>query len=76
MVPVTYDVVMTLVPVVILGIMVVALVSVSRMSKHLTLGQLSTWMLIVIFAPVVGPVVWLTLGRRKVTAQPTTAQPR
>lgn len=76
LVPATYDVVMTLVPLVILGIMVVALVSVSRMSKHLTLSQLGVWMLLVIFVPVIGPIVWLTTGRRKALAQPATEPPR
>ena len=62
LVPAVYDLLsvgMTIVvPIVVLGLAVVALVSISR-TAHRSLTELFVWIAIVIFVPVFGPIGWL-----------------
>ncbi|WP_233195468.1 PLD nuclease N-terminal domain-containing protein [Cryobacterium sp. M91] len=45
-------------------LVIVALVSIGRAAKRLTPTQALIWTLLTIFVPVVGPVAWLSIGRR------------
>ena len=62
LVPPIYDVLSVgltiVVPILVLGLAVVALVSVSR-TAHRSLTELFVWIAIVIFVPVFGPLGWL-----------------
>ncbi|WP_017792307.1 PLD nuclease N-terminal domain-containing protein [Leucobacter salsicius] len=73
LVPATYDIVTVGVSVIYWVAMIVAVVSLSRASKDLSLGQLGVWLLIVLFVPLIGPIVWLVSGRKKVRAARTLA---
>ena len=46
------------VPIVVLGLAIIALVSISR-TAHRSLTELFVWIAIVIFVPVFGPIGWL-----------------
>ena len=62
LIPPIYDVLsvgMTIVvPILVLGLAIVALVSISR-TVHRSLTELFVWIAIVIFVPVFGPLGWL-----------------
>lgn len=64
LVPAGYDIVWSLVSLVVLALLVWALVSIARHGKTLTSGQALVWTLLVIFVPVLGPLAWLFIGRR------------
>jgi len=46
------------VPILVLGLAIIALVSISR-TAHRSLTELFVWIAIVIFVPVFGPIGWL-----------------
>ena len=62
--PAGYDVVWSVVAVVIIGLAIVAIVSLSRGARRLTAVQALIWVLVVLFVPVLGPVALLAVGRR------------
>ncbi|MDT3317979.1 PLDc N-terminal domain-containing protein [Microbacterium sp. KSW4-11] len=62
--PTAYDIVWSVVAVVIVGLAIVAIVSLSRVARRLTAVQALIWVLVVLFVPVLGPVAWLAVGRR------------
>ncbi len=62
--PTGYDVVWSVIAVVVLGLSIVALVSLSRAARRLTSFQALIWVLVVLFVPVLGPLAWLAVGRR------------
>ncbi len=64
-----YDIVWTLVSVLVIALVIVALVSIARTAKRLTSTQALVWALVTIFVPVVGPLAWLSIGRRSGLAQ-------
>lgn len=64
--PAAYDIAWSLIAVVLVGLAVVALVSIARAAKRLTSGQALIWVLLVLFVPVAGPVAWLAIGRRAI----------
>lgn len=68
LVPAAYDIVTVGVSVIYWAAMIVAVVSLSRASKDLTLGQLGIWLLVVLLVPLIGPLVWFVSGRKKVRA--------
>ena len=68
-IPVGYDIAWTMFSVLIIALVVVALVSMARTAKRLTSAQAMIWALVTIFVPVVGPLVWLSIGRRSGLAQ-------
>ena len=68
LVPATYDIVWMVVTVVAVILMIVALVSIARASKRLNSVLALIWTLVVLFVPVVGPAVWLAIGRRAADA--------
>jgi len=62
--PAGYDIAWTIVPFLVIALVVVALVSLARTAKRLTSMQALIWALVTIFVPVVGPLAWLSIGRR------------
>lgn len=46
-----------------IALVVVAVVSLSR-DRHYTPAQRLLWLLVILAAPVVGPILWLAVGRR------------
>jgi uncharacterized membrane protein YhaH (DUF805 family) len=68
-IPAGYDIAWTIVSILVIALVVVALVSLARTSKRLTVTQALIWALVTIFVPVVGPLAWLSIGRRSGLAQ-------
>lgn len=62
--PSVYDVVWSLVAVIVVALAVVALVSLARAGRGFTSVQALAWTLVVLLVPVLGPVAWLAVGRR------------
>ncbi|MCM3697541.1 PLDc N-terminal domain-containing protein [Microbacterium oleivorans] len=62
--PSLYDVVWSLVALIVIGLAVVALVSLARSARGLTSVQALAWAIVILFVPVLGPVAWLAVGRR------------
>lgn len=62
--PTAYDLVWSVVCIVVLALTVIALISMGRHSKRLTTTQTLLWTLLVIFVPILGAVAWLVVGRR------------
>lgn len=54
------------VPILVLGLAIVALVSISR-TAHRSLTELFVWLAIVLFVPVFGPIGWLLVKRSLAT---------
>ena len=50
-----------------LVLLVLALVQIARTSELSSTGR-AIWVLIVLFVPIVGPVVWLSIGRRSLVS--------
>ena len=50
-----------------LGLLVFALVQIARSSELSSTGR-AIWVLIVLFVPIVGPVVWFSIGRRSLVS--------
>jgi len=68
-IPTGYDIAWTMVSLLVIALVVVALVSMARTAKRLTSTQALVWALVTIFVPVVGPLAWLSIGRRSGVAQ-------
>ncbi|MEU2203468.1 PLDc N-terminal domain-containing protein [Microbacterium oleivorans] len=66
--PSVYDVVWSLVAVIVVALAVVALVSLARAGRGFTSVQALAWVLVVLFVPVLGPVAWLAVGRHAAVA--------
>lgn len=62
--PTGYDIAWTMVLFLVIALIVVALVSLARTAKRLTSTQALIWALVTILVPVIGPVAWLSIGRR------------
>ena len=50
-----------------LVLLVLALVQIARTPELSSTGR-AIWMLIVLFVPIVGPVVWFSIGRRSLVS--------
>lgn len=48
-----------------IALLVVAVISLSR-DRYYTPGQRLLWLLVILVAPVLGPVLWLAVGRNRV----------
>lgn len=72
LIPAGYDIVWSMVTVLVLALTIVALVSLARSAGRLTATQALIWTVVVLLVPFLGPVAWLTIGRRAVPAEPTT----
>ena len=64
LIPAGYDVVWSVVAVLIFTLTVIALITLARASKRLTVTQALVWAAIVLLVPVLGAVAWLAVGRR------------
>ena len=62
--PTGYDITWTAVSILLVALVLVALVSIAQTAKRLTSTQALIWTLVTIFVPVVGPIAWLSIGRR------------
>ena len=71
--PAWYDIAWTTISILLIVLVIVALVSIVQTAKRLTATQALIWTLLTIFVPVVGPIAWLSVGRRSGLAP---AQPR
>ncbi|WP_447949185.1 PLD nuclease N-terminal domain-containing protein [Microbacterium aurum] len=69
LIPAGYDIVWSVIAVVLLALMILALVSLARSAKRLNGTQGLVWTLVVIFVPVIGPLAWLSIGRRADSVQ-------
>lgn len=69
LIPAGYDIVWSAISVVVLALMILALVSLARSAKRLNGAQGLIWTLVIIFVPVIGPLAWLSVGRRTDAAQ-------
>ncbi|AWB86191.1 PLDc N-terminal domain-containing protein [Mycetocola zhujimingii] len=61
--PVWFDIVWTLVLAVVVVSLVLALVQIAR-RRDLDAVARAAWVLVVIIAPIIGPVAWFAIGRR------------
>lgn len=66
LVPAGYDIAWAAIAALLVVLVVFALVSIARTAHRLTLFQALIWVLVTIFVPVVGAIVWLSIGRRSV----------
>jgi Phospholipase_D-nuclease N-terminal len=66
--PVGYDIAWSTIVVLVVALAVVALVSLARTASRLTSMEALIWTLVTIFVPLVGPVAWLSIGRRSALA--------
>ena len=62
--PSAYDIAWTVAAALAAVLAVVALVSITRHARLLTWTQAVIWTLVAILVPVIGPVSWLSVGRR------------
>jgi len=62
LIPPVYDVIWVAGPIIAIALAVIALISISR-TAHRSLTELFVWIVIVIFAPVIGPIGWLLVKR-------------
>lgn len=62
--PVTYDVVWSVVVVLVIVLVATSLISIARSAKGLTASQALVWALLIIFVPIIGAVAWFAIGRR------------
>jgi hypothetical protein len=70
LIPVGYDVVWSLITVVVIALAIVALITLARAAKHLSGRQALGWTAFALLVPVLGPIAWLAVGRRTVGASP------
>lgn len=62
--PAGYDIAWSVITALVIGLTVVALILLARSAKRLTPFRGMLWTLIVLLIPVLGPIAWLTIGRR------------
>ena len=62
--PAGYDIAWTVVSMLMIALVIVALVSIARTAVRLTPWQALIWTLVAILVPVIGPIAWLSIGRR------------
>lgn len=68
--PAWYDIAWSTSVAVALILLVIALISLSRTARSLSSRQALVWTFITIFAPIAGPLAWLSIGKRSATASP------
>lgn len=66
LVPTAYDVVWVMLPLLMLSLTTVAVLSLIRSVARHTATHAFGWALVIIFLPLIGPLLWLTVGRRSV----------
>lgn len=64
LIPAGYDIAWSIIAMFAVALMIVAIISLARGARHLTVIAGLAWSLVVVLVPVIGPVVWLSVGRR------------
>lgn len=67
--PAWFDLVYSIVPLVLASIAVVGLVSIIRRYRSMSVLESAGWTAVVVFAPVLGTLVWFGIGRRRYTLE-------
>lgn len=70
LVPAFYDVAFSVVPLILVAVMVVSLVSIIRRYRAMSVFESFGWTALVVFAPIIGAIVWFAIGRDRYEAQP------
>lgn len=52
-----------------IGLVLVALISLARSARRLTSAQALGWTLVTLLVPVLGPIAWLSIGRRAASTE-------
>lgn len=63
LIPTQWELSVTAIGLLIIALAVAAVVSLAR-DRHYTPGQRLLWLVVILLAPIVGSVVWLSIGRR------------
>lgn len=64
LIPVGYDIAWSVIAALVIALAIVALISLARSAKRLTSWQALIWAALILFVPVLGPIAWMTVGRR------------
>lgn len=70
LVPTFYDVAFSVVPLILVALMVVSLVSIIRRYRAMSSFESFGWTAFVVFAPIIGAIVWFAIGRDRYATQP------
>lgn len=73
LIPAGYDIAWSLIAFVTFALTVVAIVSLMRVARLMMTTQALVWVVVVLFVPILGPLSWLFVGRRSVSA---SSEPR
>lgn len=68
LIPAGYDIAFSIVPLLLLGAMIAGLVSIIRRYRFMSTLESFGWTVVVVFAPVLGTLVWFTIGRDRYSA--------
>lgn len=66
LIPAGYDIAGSVITVLVIALTILALVSLARAAKRLTPAQGLMWAALVLLIPLLGPLAWLAVGRRRV----------
>lgn len=66
--PAAYDIAWSVIFALVMVLAIVALIVLIRSAGRLRAGTAVIWALLILFVPVVGPILWLTAGRRMTPA--------
>lgn len=72
LVPAAYDITWSIVAALVIALTALALISLIRSGRRLSLVHATIWALLILSVPVLGPIAWLAVGRRAAVAQGTT----
>lgn len=69
LIPAGYDIAWSMVAALAIALTIVALISLARSARRLSMRQALVWTVLVLAVPVLGPIAWLGVGRRSTAAQ-------
>lgn len=67
--PAWFDLVYSIVPLVLVIVAIVGLVSIIRRYRSISVLESAGWTAVVVFAPLLGTLVWFAIGRRRYTLE-------
>ncbi len=67
--PAWFDLVYSIVPLVLVIVAIVGLVSIIRRYRSMSVLESAGWTAVVVFAPLLGTLVWFAIGRRRYTLE-------
>ena len=73
LVPTWYDVAFSIVPLILVALMILSLVSIVRRYRTMSVLESFGWTAFVVFAPLLGAIVWFAIGRDRYAARSTVA---